>query len=75
MAKKEEFNKEELDHDRNFCTSCGAELDQYSVESGQGSKEDMHKKIDECKKTGRFQGGVCSKLFIDFADEEDLIDD
>lgn len=53
-----------------FCTECGKELENYCFSSGSKDIEAIKKNLAQCKKTGKFVGEFCSKLFI--AGEEDL---
>ncbi len=53
-----------------FCTECGAELENYCFEKGPRDVEAIKMNLAQCKKSGKFTGEFCSKLFI--ADDEDL---
>jgi hypothetical protein len=47
-----------------FCTECGAELQNYCFTKGSNDIEAIKKNLAQCKKTGKFSGEFCSKLFI-----------
>ena len=53
-----------------FCTECGKELENYCFSSSSKDINAIKKNLAQCKKTGRFVGEFCSKLFI--AGDEDL---
>jgi len=53
-----------------FCTECGKELENYCFSSGSQDINAIKKNLAQCKKTGKFVGEFCSKLFI--AGDEDL---
>ncbi len=53
-----------------FCTECGAELENYCFNKSSGDIEAIKMNLAQCKKTGKFTGEFCSKLFI--ADDKDL---
>ena len=53
-----------------FCTECGKELENYCFSSGSKDINAIKKNLAQCKKTGKFVGEFCSKLFI--AGDEDL---
>ena len=53
-----------------FCTQCGAELENYCFNKSSNDIEAIKMNLAQCKKTGRFAGEFCSKLFI--ADDKNL---
>lgn len=53
-----------------FCTECGKELENYCFSMGSKDVDAIKKNLAQCKKSGRFVGEFCSKLFI--AGDEDL---
>lgn len=53
-----------------FCTECGTELDNYCFTNGSKDIYAIRMNLAQCKKSGRFAGEFCSKLFI--ADDENL---
>jgi len=53
-----------------FCIECGKELENYCFSSGSNDINAVKKNLAQCKKTGKFVGEFCSKLFI--AGDEDL---
>lgn len=55
-----------------FCTECDEDLDQFDLNSSTMQREDIKKNFENCQKTGKFKGDMCSKLFI--SDEEDDFD-
>lgn len=62
-----------------FCTECGASLDDYALSDEALDPKNAEANFKNCRKTGKFKGEVCSKLFIaqnfEFppAEEEDYI--
>jgi hypothetical protein len=53
-----------------FCTECGVELKNFCFSEGANNPEAIRKNLAQCKKTGKFAGEFCSKLFI--ADDNQL---
>ncbi len=47
-----------------FCTECGAELENFCFSGKAKDPEAVRKSLAQCKKTGKFKGDFCSKLFI-----------
>ena len=55
-----------------FCTECGVELQNFCFNGKISNIEAIKKNLAQCKKTGKFKGDFCSKLFI--ADGNNLED-
>ncbi len=53
-----------------FCTECGAELENFCFSDRAKDPEAVRKSLAQCKKSGKFKGEFCSKLFI--SDEMNL---
>ncbi len=58
-----------------FCTECGAELQNFCFNLGPNDSEAIRKNLAQCKKSGRFAGEFCSKLFICDDNNLDLLFD
>jgi len=54
--------KQKLDDDLRFCTECGKDLTNFDF-SGK-SEEEVDHNFENCRKTGKFNGDLCSKKFI-----------
>jgi hypothetical protein len=68
---KDKINKEKLLKQKViFCTQCGVELENYCFNKSSDDIEAIKMNLAQCKKTGRFAGDFCSKLFI--ADDKNL---
>lgn len=52
-----------------FCTECGAELENYCFEKGPDDVEAIKKNLAQCRKSGKYAGEFCSKLFIAGSDD------
>jgi|YNPMSStandDraft_1061717.scaffolds.fasta_scaffold23741_2 uncharacterized protein with PIN domain len=64
--------REEQKSDIKFCTECGEVLEDFSVSDAAKDKKAVIENFHNCKKTGKFKGDVCSKLYIiSPANEED----
>lgn len=47
-----------------FCTECGVQLQNFCFSARADDIEAIRKTLAQCKKTGRFTGEFCAKLFI-----------
>ncbi|HMD13006.1 MAG TPA: hypothetical protein VKI62_00130 [Bacteroidota bacterium] len=47
-----------------FCTACGEKLEDFCFSLQVKDVEAIKKRLDNCKKTGKFSGGTCAMLFI-----------
>jgi hypothetical protein len=52
-----------------FCLNCD-EMEDLAVDEEAGSKEAAQKRYQNCQKTGRFEGDICSRVFV--ADNENF---
>lgn len=50
--------------DLQFCTECNEELENLSVGEPNMTLEQAKAMHENCKKTGKFKGEMCSKIFI-----------
>jgi len=77
MKKKITKKSEPLTDDVEFCTECGEELNELCFEDQVNDKEFLKKNHENCIKTGKFKGDVCSRMFIanDSGIEEILLDE
>jgi hypothetical protein len=62
--------------DIKFCTACEEELEDFSLSSMVNNLDVIQKNHENCKKIGKFNGEMCSRLFIakkvsDFFPEEE----
>lgn len=70
MTKKSSRKKIEIDFieeeksDIKFCTECGEALEDFSVSDESKDLDAVIKNFHNCKKTGKFKGDVCSKLYM-----------
>jgi len=61
-----------------FCTECGKELDNICFDDKQMNDKDyLEKHHEKCRKTGKFKGDICSRMFIanDSGIEEIFLDE
>ncbi len=66
---KIELTEEEI----KFCTECGDALEDFSVSEQADDYQAVKKNFEECKKTGKFKGDMCSKMYmITPPDESDI---
>lgn len=65
IRKKDESISEEI----KFCIECNEDLDFFDVNPMLKSKKDVLENHENCKKTGKFKGDKCSKLFISEEEE------
>ncbi|MBA4312124.1 MAG: hypothetical protein C0417_05800 [Chlorobiaceae bacterium] len=47
-----------------YCTECGETLDDYCFSKDVNNIEAIKQHHEQCKKTKKFNGDVCSRLFI-----------
>ncbi len=47
-----------------FCTECNSSLENYCFSDGVDDAEAIKKTLAQCKKSGKFVGEFCAKLFI-----------
>jgi hypothetical protein len=47
-----------------FCTECNTSLENYCFSSGVDDADSIKKTLAQCKKSGKFAGEFCAKLFI-----------
>jgi len=47
-----------------FCTSCGAELENFCLSEKSADVEAVRRTLAQCRKEGRFVGEYCAKLFV-----------
>jgi hypothetical protein len=81
MNGKNKINRKKLlKQEAIFCTECGVELQNFCFSLGADNVEAIKMNLAQCKKSGKFTGEFCSKLFISgeenldsmFEDEEQL---
>jgi hypothetical protein len=65
LSRTDKINREKLLKQKViFCTECGTELENYCFDKSSNDVEAIKMNLAQCKKTGRFAGEFCSKLFI-----------
>jgi len=58
-------NKKQLEKiEIHFCTECGEQLDDFAFDDRAGNIQSVITSHNLCKKTGKFKGECCSKVFI-----------
>ena len=57
--KKSQNNNEPL-----ICTECGDELEEFCFSPLVHDLDAIKRRLETCKKNGRFQGECCARLFI-----------
>lgn len=58
--------------DIDFCTECGDDLNNFDLTKTE--KEEIRNNFERCRKSGKFRGEFCSKIYIDdesFTDDEE----
>jgi len=67
--KRKSIHKEgSISEELNFCTECNEDLNNFDIDPVIKGKVDVLANHENCKKTGKFKGDKCSKLFIEEAD-------
>jgi len=56
--------KDEQDLSLEFCTECDSALEKFVFTPKSKNKKKIQDNFDNCKKTGKFKGELCSKVFI-----------
>ncbi|HOJ18839.1 MAG: hypothetical protein GX452_08820 [Ignavibacteriales bacterium] len=64
MTTKKKNKKQNDKIDIYFCTECGDQLIDFALEDRASDIESVRRNHELCKKTGKFKGECCSKLFI-----------
>ena len=64
--KKKHFHKkdEALSGEIKFCSECGTALNDVDISELSADREVLKENFENCKRTGKFKGDICSKLFI-----------
>jgi len=57
-------NREQEPLSIEFCTECNEALDDFALTQNSSNKKAIHENFSNCKKTGKFKGEFCSKIFI-----------
>ena len=58
-----------------FCTKCGDELTEFSTTDSAKLRKLVLEGFEKCRRTGKFEGDVCAKVFISDIDFEDFCPD
>jgi hypothetical protein len=64
MQKKIQKKNKSKESTELYCTQCGEKLDDYCFSDEVKNIKEIKKHHEECKKTKRFKGSHCSRLFI-----------
>lgn len=64
MKPKKTNKDEHQDLSLEFCTECNQALDNFAFTPKSKSKKKVQDNFSNCKKTGKFKGDLCSKVFI-----------
>lgn len=65
MTKDRIVNRESMLKEKEiFCTECNTSLENFCFSSGVDNPEAIKKNLAQCKKSGKFVGEFCAKLFI-----------
>jgi hypothetical protein len=73
MKKKSTVKKDKTLSSVRFCVECGEELEDFSV-SENSNQEAALIQHHKCKKTGKFNGDMCSRVFITKDEDEGNLD-
>lgn len=66
--------RKELLHQKEiFCTECGALLENFCFSSSADDADAIKRNLAQCKKSGKFVGEFCAKLFISNGDPLDSL--
>ena len=57
-------NINDLSEEIIFCTECGSSLSDFYLSSEVKDIEKLEAHYKNCRKTGKFKGEMCSKMFI-----------
>jgi hypothetical protein len=55
-----------------YCTQCGEELENFCFSPDADDIKSIEKRHANCKKTGKFKGEICSRLYIAGPCDSDL---
>ena len=59
------LRRKELSKQREiFCTECGTMLENFCFSTSADDADAIKKNLAQCKKSGKFVGEFCAKLFI-----------
>jgi len=72
MEKKKLHKMRPITEDVVFCTECGKELNDLCFKEQVEDSEFLKRNFENCKKTGKFKGDICSRMFI--ADDSGIED-
>lgn len=73
MKKTEIQRRKDLLQQREiFCTECGEVLENFCFSNTAHDTDALKKNLAQCKKSGKFVGEFCAKLFITVGDSLDV---
>jgi hypothetical protein len=77
MAKQKKSPKREEKQEANpsLCTECGEALDNFCFDDNVVDIKGLKKNRENCEKTGKANGHLCSKLFIAEPVDPELLND
>ncbi|MCE1188771.1 MAG: hypothetical protein LWX56_06465 [Ignavibacteria bacterium] len=61
--------------DIKFCTECGDELDEFTFSKKSKNTKRVQKRHQKCRDTGKFNGEMCSKMFIVKENEDTFMEE
>lgn len=64
MKTKKRNIEDKPDLSLEFCTECDSALESFVFTPKSKSKKKIQDNFNNCKKTGKFKGELCSKVFI-----------
>lgn len=64
MKTKKTITEEKPELSLEFCTECDHALDSFMFAPKSKNKKKIQDNFANCKKTGKFKGELCSKVFI-----------
>ncbi len=64
MKTKKRNIEEKTDLSLEFCTECDSALESFAFTPKSKNKKKVQDNFNNCKKTGKFKGELCSKVFI-----------
>lgn len=74
IMRKSTIKTDEFIRGARFCVECGEELENFSLQQGE-SNDETRNRFHNCCKTGKFNGDVCSRIFINEYDENSISED
>ncbi len=67
MKRKKQKSLEKLDI--KFCTECNEILNEFDISEAANDLNAVKENHDNCKRTGKFKGELCARIFISNPDD------